>query len=593
MRPVHWLHISDLHLHETQSEPQNAVLTALLSNIKRRKDENRDVDFVLVTGDLAFSGQESEYELVGAFFQDLATAIGISHEQIFCVPGNHDIDRNRQEMCFDGTRRRLQNQSEVYSFLSNVEERNTLLLRQESFRRFQNQFFVSQPREMTNDDLGYVSIIDVDEIRIAIIGLNTAWLATGGQTDNLQLLLGEKQVSDAIRIANGVEPHVIIGMAHHPFNLLRDFDRMPVQRLLHEECHFFHHGHKHIPDASTVISGSSECLTLACGASFESRETHNSYTEIIFDPLRAKSDVTFIQYDPHIGDFSLESNRTYTHRLDNSAPYDVGSLSSALSEYCPHISHISYYVAAFLVGHISEVPIQSNSSIVFGSVDILDTLPDNELRNATVKLLSVRNALRLLYGTSTLQEILANNGQPVQAYGAALQTVYAVSETLAKELQARNANARLLAKMQQSDPYRHTSTLMDKLLATEDWTTLRIYAERHLTNTDPATALKAKRYLALCLAQSTEDVERQRAIRLFGELISLPDRQLDDYACLATLLTDDGRYNQAKTVVVGALELYPDSIKGFADIGMKIVQATGDLDFRDRFLRRPYDKRAT
>ena len=158
---------------------------------------------------------------------------------IFCVPGNHDVDRERQKTCFIGARHLLENETDVYSFLVDVEERRALLERQENFRRFQDEFFNKQKRERTEDDLGYVSVFEIDDFRIAIIGLNSAWLSEGGSTDEGQLLLGESQVVKAIEIANNADPHIIIGIQHHPFDILKRFDRRPTQRRLEEACHFY------------------------------------------------------------------------------------------------------------------------------------------------------------------------------------------------------------------------------------------------------------------------------------------------------------------------------------------------------------------
>ena len=69
---------------------------------------------------------------------------------------------------------------------------------------------------------------------------------------NASFYSGEEQVRNAIDIVNSANPHVVIGMGHHPFDLLRDFDRRSTQRRLEEACHYFHCGHLHVPDASMV-----------------------------------------------------------------------------------------------------------------------------------------------------------------------------------------------------------------------------------------------------------------------------------------------------------------------------------------------------
>ena len=580
MRAVHWLHISDFHLHEDQSPKQEAVLAAMLEDIKRRCNIGPAFDFVLATGDLAFSGKESQYALVEEFFDNLATTIKLPRQMIFCVPGNHDIDRDQQKTCFAGARLTLRDQSAIYSFLADAKERETLLERQSNFRQFQRRYFQGQQREQTADDLGYVSVLDIDEIRIAIIGLNSAWLAEGGRSDDGQLLLGEQQVRSGVDIANKANPHVVIGIGHHPFDLLWDFDRSPIQRRLEEACHFFHCGHLHEPDASSVVSHSGNCLTLVAGASFASREWHNGYTTITLDPLNARTDVTFVQYDPRRGVFSNESKDSYPYEVDAAVSCAVEELGSAIERYCPAVADIAHYLAALLLGDMSEVPIHGDRAGAFGTVALLRKQPEDEFTAATENFLAVGNAIKLLHDRKSLDEILVANGGPIATYGEQLEAACKINDGLQAELAARETNARRLVDTGASGAFQHTLALLDELRATDEWDVLREQAERSCTLADPTLAAKAKRLLALCLARSTERADRGRAVDLYRELATSAQGEAGDWASLATLLTNDGDQDQAKVTVLDAIKAFPQSADGFVQIGMKIVEETGDVNFR-------------
>ncbi len=580
MRVVHWLHISDFHLHEDQSTKQEAVLAAMLEDIKRRCNSGLAFDFVLATGDLAFSGKESQYALVEAFFDNLTTTVAIPRQMIFCVPGNHDIERDQRKTCFAGARHTLQNQSAIYSFLADAKERETLLERQSNFRQFQKRYFQGQQREQTDDDLGYVSVLDIDEIRIAIIGLDSAWLAEGGRLDDGQLLLGEQQVRSAVDIANKVNPHVVIGIGHHPFDLLRDFDRSPTQRRLEEACHFFHCGHLHEPAAAGVVSHSGNCLTLVAGASFASREWHNGYTTITLDPLHARTEVTFVQYDPRQGIFSNESKNSYPYEVDVAVSCSVGELGFAIERYCPAVTDISHYLAALLLGDMSEVPIRGDQVDAFGSVALLQKQPEDEFTVATENLLAVGNAIKLLHDRKSLDEILVANGGPIAAYGEQLDAACKINNDLQAELAARETNARKLVDRGVSGTFQHTLMLLDELQAADEWDVLREQAERSYDLADPTAAAKVKRLLALSIARSTERVDRRRAINLYRELTTSAKGEAEDWASLTMLLVNEGDYDQAKATVLDAIEAFPQSTAGFVQIGMKIVAETGDVNFR-------------
>jgi predicted MPP superfamily phosphohydrolase len=117
MRPICWLHISDIHIRVSDAWSHDVVLKAMCEDIARRKKSGLTPDFILATVDLAFSGNVAEYKLVESFFDAISTASGVPKDRIFCIPGNHDIDRERQKMSFYGARHFAQSQNQIDSLL--------------------------------------------------------------------------------------------------------------------------------------------------------------------------------------------------------------------------------------------------------------------------------------------------------------------------------------------------------------------------------------------------------------------------------------------------------------------------------------------
>jgi hypothetical protein len=192
---------------------QDVVLTAMCDDIARQRKGGMSPDFILATGDLAFSGHADEYKLVASFFDALIDAAGVPRDHIFCIPGNHDIDRERQKICFLGARHFAQNQNQIDVLLSPGEDLETLLKRQENYRNFQSSYLTGQNRVRTADGLGYVSSFTIEDLRIAIIGVDSAWLAEGGVSDHGKLLIGERQIINAIDLAGRGDPHIVIAMS--------------------------------------------------------------------------------------------------------------------------------------------------------------------------------------------------------------------------------------------------------------------------------------------------------------------------------------------------------------------------------------------
>ena len=373
MRPIRWLHISDIHMRPRDEWSQNVVLLAMHEDIERQRADSA-IDFILVSGDLAYSGKAEEYVLVGQFFDDLATASGVQKDRIFCIPGNHDIDRDRQKLCFRGARIAFRDPSTTDSFLASpiADDFVTLLERQESYRSFQSAYFGDQERIPTNDGLGYVTRLIIDGVRLAILGFDSAWLADGGVEDHLNLLLGERQVLNTIRaVRDGDDPpHIIAAMAHHPLHLLQDFDRRNVQTRIEGFCHFLHCGHLHNPEARPTGNSPLGCLTLAAGASFETRHTQNSYCAVTLDLLRGLRTLTINHYNATEGVFSVASTHDYRIEVVPTSRCDVGELAATIAARTetpwPH------YVAALLLASKSELPVPVFDGHTFASFEVIE-----------------------------------------------------------------------------------------------------------------------------------------------------------------------------------------------------------------------------
>ena len=142
-----WLLISDLHLkseHTTWS--QNVVLRDMVRDIEQKQQGFANINFVIVSGDLAHGGKPEQYTLVEKFLDDLIAILGLGRDDVFMVPGNHDIDRDIGELTFHGTRAEFHNAENVEKYLSNVEERTALLKRLKGFSEFDRSILVRSSR---------------------------------------------------------------------------------------------------------------------------------------------------------------------------------------------------------------------------------------------------------------------------------------------------------------------------------------------------------------------------------------------------------------------------------------------------------------
>ena len=585
MRVVRWLHISDLHMREVENAQRKAVLSTMLEDIRHRSNAEGQPDFVVVTGDLAFSGKSSEYELVVEFLKELATSAGLPSNMIFCVPGNHDVQRERSKMCFRGAREALQSEADTYGFLADDAERDILLLRQEGYRKFESAFFQEQEREWTEDGLGYVSMVEVEDLRIAIVGLNSSWLSEGGVKDEGNLLIGENQVKSAIDIAKGHLPHVVLGLQHHPFDLLRRFDRRPVQHRIEKACHFVHCGHLHDPEVKEVVVANGRCITITAGASFESRVSRNTYTTVKLDALTGEAGVKFIQYNPQVSEYEYVSDRILGYEIDEPCECTAKELADAIDLYYNGAIRFPGYLARLLLGFSSDVPMPVDDGFVFGNWDSVDGMDDEALRDAAAKFRGVGRIVRLLHDRKPLDEILEAHGDSMIPLVRRLQNAVETQPAVEGYMTMQNNVGGQPHVARESEPLRHTVDLLMALVAMDDWDGARNLAERTINISDGPSRGIVARILALCLARSTERHDNTRAVELYRETIGSNEAEPGDYGALATLLVELGQYSEAKKTTIDGLLQFPGHYQAFIDIGMRIVQITGDRSFRDQLRR--------
>jgi hypothetical protein len=103
----------------------------------------------------------------------------------------------------------------------------------------------------------------------------------------------------------------------------------------------------------------------------------------------------------------------------------------------------------------------------------------------------------------------------------------------------------------------------------------------------PEVKREGLRGLAFVYARSSVSTERETAVTLLKDLCDGDRPEAGDFASLIQLLLDLNQIQEAKDRVRTAIRVFPEKIQGFAEVGLKLVQMTGDRAFRDELLQRP------
>ncbi|CAM2065734.1 SUMF1/EgtB/PvdO family nonheme iron enzyme [Sulfidibacter corallicola] len=264
---ISWLHLSDFHFGKGQDWQQQRVMNALQRDVigALEKDDLLP-NWVCITGDIANKGLPTEYAAAVKAFDKLANAMG--HDPVrdwFLVPGNHDVNRNSIGP-FQKKQRQLFDRETVNEILTNAGTLSSFAERQSPFFTFTKDFLGAE-RAFTAKQPWRVEIREVAGLTIAFLCLNSAW-ACQDDEDARRIALGEYQVQQALNEARDRGAHLKIALFHHPFEDLREDDRVAVKDLLTapDGCQFMLRGHLHDSELVYTKYPDSDCFPTAAGA---------------------------------------------------------------------------------------------------------------------------------------------------------------------------------------------------------------------------------------------------------------------------------------------------------------------------------------
>jgi predicted MPP superfamily phosphohydrolase len=570
-----WLHISDFHFTDGDDRfSQNVASETLLRDIKSRAIDHEPISFVVITGDIAFSGRSGEYSRATEFMGNLSNQLSIEPSRFFFVPGNHDIDRHAHDFAYTGAKHILTSQAEVDRALGDRTRIADLVARQSAYRDFLTTFCKSQERAETPDGLGYVAQIQVEPLRIAIVGLNSSWLC-GSDLDQGSIAIGERQIIGAMNIVRDIDPHLIVALCHHPIEWLADWDQQGCRASLLTAAHFLHRGHMHEPDVS--MSPHRQCVMVAAGSAHAGRFYPNSYNVVCLDLGEGISTIHTYTYRQEERIFEPTQPVQTACRLGGEIPGTAEDLAEAITMSAPSVGDFAVYMAALLHGDKDEIPFRIAGEIKFIPA-IVAYKSDPDQAAPARAFLGLKNLLRLHRPDSPLSDRIEEHRDVIEDFGSRLKDYVELDEAC----RVRITHASLIGR--KKDPSNttqmpHTIAFISELRACQQWEDLESQARRSLTSKDPQLARSAKRALIEALIRSDEGPKRLEAVELGEELVIDPEATIEDYLLACAASESQGTVARSVQLLREALRQWPRS-DDLTSYGRGLATRTGDASLR-------------
>ncbi|WP_195971403.1 metallophosphoesterase family protein [Clostridium thermobutyricum] len=251
---IRWLQISDIHFNFSNYSTKKMRDMLIKSIINKYTDKK--FDFITITGDLAFRGGSYNKSL-SKFILDLSTSCGVTEDNIFIVPGNHDLTRSPMRT------RLITSITNTDNLINEVQLLDTDTLKElhKSQNKFWKMYKEITKRTYDKDSLHFIEKRD----KFNIINLNTCLLCgQDNEEGNLSIFLNK--LYDVLH--NNLDSNKInVAIGHHNIECFCIGEQEKIiNNFVDEGVDLYLCGHSHKPKVSVENNNDREFYIVMSGA---------------------------------------------------------------------------------------------------------------------------------------------------------------------------------------------------------------------------------------------------------------------------------------------------------------------------------------
>lgn len=262
---LNWLHLSDLHLIY-----DNYDTTIMRERMIKYLTEKLDIKFevVFITGDVTHQGSNYNKKIFD-FLEEILNAIQVPKDNVFIVPGNHDIKRTQiMGRLVDSILSATNPKDEINSLDS--QSYKVLSNGQKNYFKFYKKFL---GREHPKDNLHFV----VQRDGYNIIHINTN-LISGGKDVEGKILVGLSKLNDALKELSSNEDVINIAIGHHTINCINVNEKNSLlNRFSDNNIDFYLNGHVHRANYHQEMNNYNKTYMFTAGANVVDGYAHSTF----------------------------------------------------------------------------------------------------------------------------------------------------------------------------------------------------------------------------------------------------------------------------------------------------------------------------
>lgn len=284
MSTIKIIHISDIHFDKSEPENQGLIINSFFNDLEESQSNlNKESTYCIITGDLVKAG--SNEIIYNSFFEGFIVRLMkfVHIQNIYCLPGNHDLNRNIVENNLDNHNEvitREYNESEFNDFIKSDD--NILLKKFIPFEKF-----CKEKLDLPHFNLyGYSENI-IPEISIFL--LNSALCSSGGYNgidDKGRLKIETATINKWISENTGRKKVLLL---HHPIEHLSKWVQNELKSMFNRDINILINGHIHDQE---IFSNYNGFIKICSPQLFSDKNDTLGYSILTFND----SDLVSIEY---------------------------------------------------------------------------------------------------------------------------------------------------------------------------------------------------------------------------------------------------------------------------------------------------------
>ncbi|MER2192150.1 MAG: metallophosphoesterase [Solibacillus sp.] len=251
---LNWLHLSDLHLIYDNYDTtimREKMLKYFTEKIRKK------FDVIFITGDITHQGANYNKKIF-EFLDEIQTTLEVPKENIFIVPGNHDVKRTQMMGRMVSSVLSANNPKDEINNLD-APSYKVLFNGQKNYFKFYEKFL---EREHPKDNLHFVD----KRNGFNVIHINTS-LISGGIDVEGKILVGLKKLNDALKELSENDEVINIAIGHHTINCINVHEKDSLlNRFSDYNIDFYLNGHVHRANYHQEINNYNKTYMFTAGA---------------------------------------------------------------------------------------------------------------------------------------------------------------------------------------------------------------------------------------------------------------------------------------------------------------------------------------